>query len=510
MAPITTANRLGVTRVLFRCRGVKRQSAAMPGSRRGLTRQQMSRSGLPSLQTLVGGSFSNGTGIRSRGCNSVGLSPAPLTALITPEPVRHSHIPSIPLENTLVFEFLLFLYLLVALFVQYINIYRTVWWYPYSNPAASTSLNFDLVDYDLAFFITVMLARRLVWTVVSEASQVSPSSLLQYVVLVASQLVLLMLCGWVLSSTLISLFTNHSVLNLLFLGYPFGVYFPLCCFHNDARSRAVPTECPYLDHDTDRPSSQSRDFLTALWENLREHFSSHTSVPVHTCPLSPELIRSEVEELKTDFNRRIKEVLFNSLFSAYYVAFLPLCFVKTTRYYDMRWSCEHLVMVWINAFVMLMIQLLPPSYCDLLHRSAAHLGKWQRLEHGSYSNAPQHPWSESTVWPQGVLVRHSRCLYKAVGPCNVALPSDVSHARFYFLFHKPLRILNLLIGIECSVVLYQLYSLLRSERWNHTLSLGLLLFCNYYVLFRLLRDRIVLGKAYSLPVAHANLGLKSQ
>lgn len=135
----------------------------------------------------------------------------------------------------------------------------------------------------------------------------------------------------------------------------------------------------------------------------------------------------------------------------------------------MRWSCEHLIMVWINAFVMLMSQLLPPSYCDLLHRSAAHLGRWQKLEHGSYSNAPQHVWvalfffylhtfvhrdrgfkkvlckwfvyncagvmvcrwSESTIWPQGVLVRHSRCLYKAVGPYNVALPSDVSHARFY-------------------------------------------------------------------------------
>lgn len=79
-----------------------------------------------------------------------------------------------------------------------------------------------------------------------------------------------------------------------------------------------------------------------------------------------------------------------------------------------------------------------------------------------------------------------------------------------FLFHKPLRILNLLIGIESSVVLYQLYSLLRSERWNHTLSLGLILFCNYYVLFKLLRDRIVLGKAYSHPLATGGLGFKSQ
>lgn len=56
-------------------------------------------------------------------------------------------------------------------------------------------------------------------------------------------------------------------------------------------------------------------------------------MPIHTCPPhthshTPELIRAEVEELKSNFNRRIKEVLFNSLFSAYYVAFLPLCFVK--------------------------------------------------------------------------------------------------------------------------------------------------------------------------------------
>jgi hypothetical protein len=91
-----------------------------------------------------------------------------------------------------------------------------------------------------------------------------------------------------------------------------------------------------------------------------------------------------------------------------------------------------------------------------------------------------------------------------------------------FLFHKPLLILNLLIWMESSVVLYQLYSLLRSDSWNHTLSLGLILFCNYYVLFKLLRDRIVLGKAYSYPVTSSTgsgttnstatngLGLKSQ
>ncbi|XP_062956165.1 transmembrane protein 39A isoform X2 [Cynocephalus volans] len=410
----------------------------MPGGRRGPSRQQLSRSALPSLQTLVGGGCGNGTGLRNRNGSAIGLPVPPITALITPGPVRHCQIPDLPVDGSLLFEFLFFIYLLVALFIQYINIYKTVWWYPYNHPASCTSLNFHLIDYHLAAFITVMLARRLVWALISEATKVGAASMIHYMVLISARLVLLTLCGWVLCWTLVNLFRSHSVLNLLFLGYP--------------------------------------------------------------CPLSPDLIRNEVECLKADFNHRIKEVLFNSLFSAYYVAFLPLCFVKSTQYYDMRWSCEHLIMVWINAFVMLTTQLLPSKYCDLLHKSAAHLGKWQKLEHGSYSNAPQHIWSENTIWPQGVLVRHSRCLYRAMGPYNVAVPSDVSHARFYFLFHRPLRLLNLLILIEGSVVFYQLYSLLRSEKWNHTLSMALILFCNYYVLFKLLRDRIVLGRAYSYPL----------
>nr|XP_048674283.1 transmembrane protein 39A isoform X2 [Caretta caretta] len=487
----------------------------MPGGRRGPSRQQLSRSALPSLQTLVGGSCGNGTGLRNRNGSAISLSAPPITALITPEPVRHCRIPDLPLDGSLLFEFLFFIYLLVALFIQYINIYKTVWWYPYNHPASCTSLNFHLIDYHLAAFITVMLARRLVWALISEASQVGATSVIHYMALIMARLVLLTLCGWVLCWTLVNLFRSHSVLNLLFLGYPFGVYVPLCCFHQDSRAQPLPTDCSYLVQDqmVDDGTSgigslvKPKDFLSLLRESLKEQFNNPTAIPSHSCPLSPDLIRNEVECLKADFNRRIKEVLFNSLFSAYYVAFLPLCFVKSTQYYDMRWSCEHLIMVWINAFVMLTTQLLPPKYCDLLHRSAAHLGKWQKLEHGSYSNAPQHIWSESTIWPQGVLVRHSRCLYKAVGPYNVAVPSDVSHARFYFLFHRPLRLLNLLILIEGSVVCYQLYSLLRSEKWNHTLSMALILFCNYYVLFKLLRDRIVLGRAYSYPLN--SYGLKA-
>jgi hypothetical protein len=48
----------------------------------------------------------------------------------------------------------------------------------------------------------------------------------------------------------------------------------------------------------------------------------------HTCTLTPDIVRDEVEMLKTDFNERMKQVLFNSMLSAYYMAFVPLCFAQ--------------------------------------------------------------------------------------------------------------------------------------------------------------------------------------
>lgn len=117
------------------------------------------------------------------------------------------------------------------------------------------------------------------------------------------------------------------------------MYVPLCCFHQEGgKSQTAAADCDFQpDHQqtdlAEAPLFRPRDFLFLLRENLREQFSSPPHMPTHTCPPhthshTPELIRAEVEELKSDFNRRIKEVLFNSLFSAYYVAFLPLCFVK--------------------------------------------------------------------------------------------------------------------------------------------------------------------------------------
>lgn len=150
--------------------------------------------------------------------------------------------------------------------------------------------------------------------------------------------------------------------------------------------------------------------------------------------------------------------------------FLHIC-LQSTQYVDKRWSCELFILVSVSTSVILMRHLLPPRYCDLLHKAAAHLGCWQKVDPSLCSNVLQHMyalllvycilcsvrlilvrfkanfylffffffvhrWTEEYMWPQGVLVKHNKNVYKAMGHYNVAVPSDVSHYRFYVSIPK--------------------------------------------------------------------------
>lgn len=431
---------------------------------------------------------------RTRSSSSTGLSSPPLAAQ-TVVPLRHCKIPELPADRHLLFELQLFLCHLIALFVHYINIYKTVWWYPPSHPPSHTSLNFHLIDFNVLTLTTIVLARRLIAAIVREASQGGKSSLPHSLLLVATRFAVLTGTGWSLCRSIILLFRTHSFLNLLFLCYPFGMYIPFLHLGYDFRRSSLFANVPGARvGDLSSVDKAGRDYLTVLQHMWRP---STDPLPTHACCLSPDLIRSEVHYLKLDFNWRVREVLLSSMLSAYYVAFVPVWFVKSTQYYDKRWSCELFLQVSLSTSVILTQHLLPARYCDLLHKAAAHLGCWQKVDPTLCSNVLQHSWMEECMWPQGVLVKHNKNVYKAVGHYNVAVPSDVSHFRFHFFFSNPLRVLNILTALEALLIFYQLYSLFSSEKWHHTISLALILFSNYYAFFKLLRDRIVLGKAYS-------------
>jgi len=65
-----------------------------------------------------------------------------------------------------------------------------------------------------------------------------------------------------------------------------------------------------------------------------------------------------------------------------------------------------------------------------------------------------------------------------------------------FMFHRPLRVITTMLLLTSALVLYQFYVLAQATEWSHVLSISILLFSNYYTLFKLTRDRIVLSRAY--------------
>jgi len=69
---------------------------------------------------------------------------------------------------------------------------------------------------------------------------------------------------------------------------------------------------------------------------MRQELLTTLSTP---CNLPPDAVRYEAECLRTDFNLRVKQVLFQSLVSAYYVGFIPMRFSEVGKFNVLSVEC---------------------------------------------------------------------------------------------------------------------------------------------------------------------------
>ncbi|XP_052811219.1 transmembrane protein 39A-B-like isoform X3 [Mya arenaria] len=398
---------------------------------------------------------------------------------------KHAHIPEIQGDTNISFEAMLYVFGFIVMCLQYINLYKTVWWLP--NSHANYALNFYLIDPYLVAFLCVLMSRRLLWCFVQEIYGPRSGRGLLYMLVQACKVTLVSLAVISLFFTVFHVLRNHSLLYCLFLCCPIVTYIFLF----------GPTVKPLYLKSLNWPSSVAEKYSPKHKPGV-----DREQVLYHNCVMSPEVIRDEVENLKVDFNNRVKQILFNSMLTSYYMTFVPLCFAQNncdtcwnTLYYDTWWVGQHVFLTWLSAFLMLCAHFLPPRYLDLMHRCSQHLGRWQKVE-GRHAHVPYNAWSELQVWPQGALVKHVRGLFKAEGVNVTAEPGNSMHGRFYFLFHRPLRVLNWMLILTWLLVGYQFFVLLQCSEWNHIICIALVLFCNYYTLFKLLRDRIILSKTY--------------
>ena len=68
--------------------------------------------------------------------------------------------------------------------------------------------------------------------------------------------------------------------------------------------------------------------------------------------------------------------------------------------------------------------------------------------------------------------------------------------RYYYLFGDPSLLVCALLVVQATLVSFQLLVLAKSQFWYHLISQSILAFGNYYTLFKLTRDYLILSKIY--------------
>ena len=71
------------------------------------------------------------------------------------------------------------------------------------------------------------------------------------------------------------------------------------------------------------------------------HCSTYMSNYANPMPINPETVRPEVQALKSDFNSRLKQIMFNAIVSTYYATFIPCVFVPNALSYETPWVFRH-------------------------------------------------------------------------------------------------------------------------------------------------------------------------
>lgn len=415
------------------------------------------RSSVPPTVPLIPGDLA------SSRYSPLGAAVPTLPGLETPSAPKHIKFPNTPIDSDLEFEFTMFAFSVISASLQFLHLYRSVWWLP--NSYTNHAMNFYLIDVNLYIFIIIILSRRILYIMGCKLLDSILPEKLHELGYFCYRLFLFGLIFCVLAICSYFVVTNHAVVNIFYLCYPISVYVILFGFT-----------------------------ITPFFELINWNVSAPP--PLHACTSNAAEIRSEVENLKTNFNNRMKQILFSSILNAYYAGFIPCCFTQNFLYYDVYWACQHVIFIFLSCFTAHAIHILPLRYCDTLHRATLHLGSWGRVETRSVLPAA-YTWQDDMLWPIGSLVRHGREMYRAQGESNAAEPGNAMYSRFYAIFKNPSVALGGILLLHGILVLFQLALLLiRCIFWYHIMSITLLIFYNYNTLYKICRDYLVSLKIY--------------
>ncbi|OQR69740.1 transmembrane protein 39A-A-like [Tropilaelaps mercedesae] len=364
-----------------------------------------------------------------------------------PPTPRHLPRPAVKTQSPLQFQLSASVFALICLAAQYVNLYHTVWWLPFSQQ--HYAVNYQLICRPTAIFISAILCRRLPCALVPGLRPRDSALLFLFPIL-----------GY----ATFQICRSYGLLSLAFLLYPSLIYCVVFGF----------TWPPFVSP-------------TGCSDDPPDHLSCLAAKPVD--------IRQEAANFRTDFNTRLKLVLFDSLLVYYYASFEPCVLMSFHLHVDFCALFAHGWATWLGALSLYANYYFDPVYIDSVHRCALHLGRWQRVEP---RHAPHHLWSDHCFWPQNNLVKvRTKEYFRAEAICNAAEPGNVSHLRLYALFSQPQQLTRVLMMLIMLQVSSQLWMLVTARYWQNSIVAILLLLAGSSSLFRTVRQHLITKKLYS-------------
>ncbi|KAI6174953.1 hypothetical protein M3Y97_00978400 [Aphelenchoides bicaudatus] len=422
----------------------------------------------------------------------------------------HRSWPQFPqVQSELFYECTLFLYSILALFLEYLNLYKTLWWLPKSH--WHSSFKFHLINPYVLSCIGLLLGIRVTkcfWdTITKKFNQVNADetsvfwSIMEYAI-IKSPLVTMILSSFVFSFSRI--LHEYELISLVYLAFPLIVYF--FTFHGLIRESLQSVYRRWL--------LRGGDYSTFFSELAYFHIPDGPSIfdSKHVCQVDDrkEFWR-EAMLLWKEVNYRFWSCVYIGFYTAYFSVVLPTVFVpkKTASGLEQKYLTEnhwlHLMFftVFVTSFFLYALYKFPMELIDRLYQCACHLGTWSEIPPISADETVFTYWDESSR----LLHKHNDVVASYYGMFRAerhphfdkiaSSPLNNLHRGIYRLGKDPIAWLRNACIVQAVLIAFQFYALVMATDWQHIFTLVMLMFANYLLLGKFLKDYVIVAYVYS-------------
>ncbi|KAI6181576.1 hypothetical protein M3Y98_00843700 [Aphelenchoides besseyi] len=471
---------------------------------------------------------------KRRGGSGLSVPSAPLNVLGTATQSQKS-TPFIPhrnwqqypqVQSELFYECTLFLYSILALFLEYLNLYKTLWWLPKSH--WHTTFKFHLINPYVLSCIGLLLGIRVTkcfWTTITNKfDQVNADdnsvfwSIMEYAIIKSP-------LGTMITSSFVFSFSRiigeYGYGTIFYLLLPLVVY--VLMFYNYIRDGFQKVHNRWIQNGGDWFS-----FISEM-----AYFKMPSQYPrlldeKHICDVDDrkEFWR-EAMILGMELRYRLYCCIYAAFFTAYFSIFLPSVFVpkRTNSGIEQHYLTEscwfHFMIVFVTSFFLYALYRFPPELIDRLYQTSCHLGSWVPPTEADMDGCS----SQGYVWKNGRVVRayeewdrmgkqhylHNQIVSIPTDNFNylfkserhphfdrvAASPCSELHQRIYKLGENPILWVRYACIVQLVLIVWQFHELVMSTDWQHIFTLVMLMFANYVLIGKYFKDYVIFSYIYA-------------